>query len=287
MVRRVCGRPSWLFIVALVASIAVSTPAFAQTNGLIKGTVTDAQGQPVEGAKVVLENVGGTGRKFETQSDKKGEYIQLGLPSGNYRVTAEKGKLGSEPKGVSVRANSQQTANLVLSVATAAAVKEAQAKNAAIMKTFDEGVALAKAGQHADAIAKYNEAIGVFPGCFACYNNIAVSYAAQKDFAGAETAYKKSMEVNPDDAAAYVGLATLYFNNNVPGKMAEAGPLAVKATEVDPANADAHFLAGMTVVATKPADAKHHFEEYLRLSPNGPQAPMAKTLVTEIEKQLK
>ncbi|MGE0451034.1 MAG: carboxypeptidase regulatory-like domain-containing protein [Vicinamibacterales bacterium] len=287
MVRRLCGRPSWLFVGALVASLAVSAPAFAQTNGMIKGTVVDAQGQPVDGAKIVMENVGGTGRKFETRTDKKGEYIQLGLPSGNYRVTAEKDKLGSEPKGVTVRANSQQTANLVLSVATAAAVKEAQAKNAAIAKVFDEGVALTNSGQHAEAIAKFNEAITIFPQCYNCYNNIAVSYAAQKDFAAAETAYKKSIEVNPDDAAAYVGLATLYFNNNIPGKMAEAKPLAAKAAEVDPGSADAHFLAGMTVVAENPAEAKNHFEAYLRLAPNGPQAPMAKTLVTEIDKQLK
>ena len=40
---------------------------------------------------------GGTGRKFETKSNKKGEYIQIGLASGSYKVTAEKDKLGSAP----------------------------------------------------------------------------------------------------------------------------------------------------------------------------------------------
>lgn len=287
MVRRFNGRPAWLFIVALVASLVMSVPAFAQTNGMLKGTVVDDKGQPVEGAKVVMEMVGGTGRKFETLSDKKGEYIQLGLPSGQYSITAEKDKRGSEPGKISIRANSQATANLVLSVATAAAVKEAQAKNAAIMKTFDEGAALAKAGQHAEAIAKYNEAIAVFPGCSACYNNIAISYVAQKDFAKAEEAYKKSMEVSNTDAGAAIGLATLYFNNNIPGKMAEAKTYAVKATEIDPANADAQFLAGMTTVAVDPAGSKKYFEEYLKLAPNGSQAAMAKTLVAEIEKQAK
>ena len=40
---------------------------------------------------------GGTGRKFETKTNKKGEYIQIGLATGSYKVDAEKDKLGSAP----------------------------------------------------------------------------------------------------------------------------------------------------------------------------------------------
>ena len=284
MVRRFSGRPSWLFTVALIASLAVAVPAFAQSTGMVKGVVTDDKGQPVDGAKITLEMVGGTGRKFETKTNKKGEYIQIGLASGQYKVTAEKDKLGSAPATVGVRANTTQEANLTLAMASAAATKEAQAKNAAITKVFDEGVQLSNGGQHEQAIAKFQEAISIIPTCYNCYNNIAFSYTQLKDFAKAEEAYKKSMEVKPDDAAAYVGLAGIYFNT---GKAADAKPLVEKAVSIDPSNADAHYIYGMTLVAENPAAAKAQFEEFVKLAPNAPNAAIAKQLIGELDKQAK
>ena len=284
MLRRTSGRPSWLLAVALIASLVAAVPAFAQSTGMIKGVVTDDKGQPVDGAKVVIEMSGGTGRKFETKTNKKGEYIQIGLATGSYKVAAEKDKLGSEPANVAVRANTTQNANLTLAMASAAATKEAQAKNAAITKVFDEGVQLSNAGQHDAAIAKFQEAVGIIPTCYNCYNNIAYSYTAKKDYANAEEAYKKSMEVKPDDAAAYVGLAGIYFNT---GKAAEAKPLVEKAVSIDPSNADAHYIYGMTLVAENPAKAKSEFEEFMKLAPTAPNAAIAKSLITELEKQIK
>jgi tetratricopeptide (TPR) repeat protein len=284
MVRRICGRPSWLFTVALIASLMAAVPAFAQSTGMVKGVVNDDKGQPVADAKVTIEMNGGTGRKFETKSNKKGEYIQIGLASGSYKVVAEKDKLGSAPVTVTVRANTTQEANLLLAMASASAANDVKAKNAAITKVFDEGVALSNAGQHDEAIAKFNEAIAIIPTCYNCYNNIAFSYTAKKDFANAEAAYKKSIEVKPDDAAAYVGLAGIYFNT---GKAPEAKPLVEKAVSLDASNADAHYIYGMTLVAENPAKAKAEFEEFVKLAPTAPNAAIAKQLITELEKQIK
>ncbi len=284
MVRRFSGRALWLFTAALIASLVASVPAFAQSTGMVKGVVTDDKNQPVDGAKVTLEMVGGTGRKFETKTNKKGEYIQIGLASGQYKVVAEKDKLASEPANVGVRANTTMEANLMLAMASAAAAKEVQAKNAAITKVFDEGVQLSNSGQHDAAIAKFEEALAIIPTCYNCYNNIAFSYSQKKDFAKAEEAYKKSIEVKPDDAAAYVGLAGIYFNT---GKAAEAKPLVEKAVSIDPANADAHYIYGMTLVAENPAQAKAQFEEFVKLAPTAPNAAIAKQLITELEKQIK
>jgi len=284
MVRRISGRPSWLFAAALIASLVAAVPAFAQSTGMVKGVVSDDKGQPIDGAKVTIEMNGGTGRKFETKTNKKGEYIQIGLASGSYKIVAEKDKLGSQPATVSVRANATQEANLTLAMASAAATKEAQAKNAAITKVFDEGVQLSNAGQHDEAIAKFNEAIAIIPTCYNCYNNIAYSYTAKKDYANAETAYKKSIEVKPEDAAAYVGLAGIYFNT---GKAADAKPLVEKAISIDPSNADAHYIYGMTLVAENPAKAKSEFEEFVKLAPTAPNAAIAKSLIAELEKQVK
>jgi len=284
MVRRISGRPSWLIAAALIASLVAAVPAFAQSTGMVKGVVNDDKGQPIVDAKVTIEMNGGTGRKFETKTNKKGEYIQIGLASGSYKIVAEKDKLGSAPATVTVRANTTQEANLTLAMASAAATKEVQAKNAAITKTFDEGVTLSNAGQHDEAIAKFNEAIAIIPTCYNCYNNIAFSYTAKKDYVNAEAAYKKSMEVKPDDAAAYVGLAGIYFNT---GKAADAKPLVEKATTLDPSNADAHYIYGMTLVSENPAKAKAEFEQFVKLAPTAPNAAIANSLIAELAKQIK
>ena len=251
---------------------------------IFTSSVSDDKGQPVVDAKVIIEMNGGTGRKFETKTDKKGSYIQIGLASGSYKVTAEKDKLGSAPATVSIRANTTQEANLMLAMASASAAKEVQAKNAAITKIFDEGVQLSNGGQHEPAIAKFNEAIAIIPTCYNCYNNIAFSYTALKDYAKAEEAYKKSIEVKADDAAAYVGLAGIYFNT---GKAADAKPLVEKAVTLDPNNPDAHYILGMTLVATDAAKAKAEFEAFVRLAPTAPNAAIAQSLITELAKQIK
>src|SRR3954464_549080 len=136
MVRQVNGRPTWLLMFAVFAALALAIPAAAQSTGMVKGVVVDDKGQPVEGAKVTIEMTAGTGRRFETKTNKKGEYIQIGLNSGAYKVTAEKEKLGSAPANVNVRVNSAQETNLVLGVASASASKDALAKTAELKKVF-------------------------------------------------------------------------------------------------------------------------------------------------------
>jgi tetratricopeptide (TPR) repeat protein len=282
MVRRICGRPSWLFTAALIASLVAAVPAFAQSGstGVVKGVVTDDKGQPVADAKITIVMDGGTGRKFDTKTNKKGEYIQIGLGPGSYKVTAEKEKLGSAPATVQIRANATQEANLALAMAGAAA----KAKNAAVNQTFDEGMKLSDAGQHDAAIAKFQEAVAMFPNCHDCYNSIGFSYTAKKDYANAETAYKKAMELKPDDATAYVALGTIFFNT---GKAADAKPLVEKAVTLDPSNADAHYLYGMTLITEDPAKAKSEFEASVKLAPTAPNAAIAKSLIAELEKQIK
>jgi hypothetical protein len=81
MIRRSNGRHPWLIVCAAALTLAVSLPVAAQSTGMVRGIVKDMQGQPVENAKVTIE-ADGSNRKFETKSNKKGEFIQIGLMSG-------------------------------------------------------------------------------------------------------------------------------------------------------------------------------------------------------------
>ena len=133
MVRRVNGRLLWLAGVALVA-LALAQPATAQSTGMIKGVVKDASGQPVDGAKVSIDLAEGMTRHFETKTNKKGEFVQIGLPSGRYTVTAEKEKLASPAAPAVVSLGRPAEVNLVVGGAGAPISKEAAAKNAELKK---------------------------------------------------------------------------------------------------------------------------------------------------------
>jgi len=302
---------------AVCAALAFAAPAAAQ--GTIKGSVRDSKGQPVEGAKVIIDMQGGARTvHYENKTDKKGEFLQVGLPLGSYKVVAEKDALGSAPATTNVRSGIGVPINLVLDTAAAAEV----AKSGALKKLFDEGVAMADSGNHAGAIDKFNEAIKMTPKCNDCYDNIGSIHTQDKEYDKAEAAYKKAIEINANDADAYNGLASVYnaqrkfdeaaaaskkaselsggigagsagggnadalYNQGVAlfngGKAADAKPLFEQAIQSKPDHADAHFMLGMTLAGENPAKAVAEFEEYLKLAPAGAKAEQAKQFIAAL-----
>ena len=321
MVRRINGRPTWQQLLMAMIGVAIAAPALAQA--MVKGTVRDDKGQLVEGAKVTIVQNGGTGRKFETKTDKKGEFIQIGLPSGSYAVAAEKDKLAAPPSNVNVRVGGPAEVSLVVSAAAGANTKASQEAAAALKQAFEEGVASSNAGKHEEAIAKFQQGITMNAGCADCYNNIGYSYAQMKQYDKAEEAYKKSSEVRPNDAAAYSGLANVYnaqkkfdlaaqagakaaelgggavgggggnadalFNQGVilwnGGKIPEAKKAFQDAIAANPNHAEAHYQLGMALVnGGDLAGAASEFDAYLKLAPDGPNAATAKGLLSQLKK---
>src|SRR5207342_3496138 len=171
MVRRLNGRLPWLVACAAVLSLTLVSPALAQSTGMVRGVVKDAAGKPVEGAKVNID-ADANNRHFDTKTDKKGEFLQIGLAPGPYKVTAEKDKLASAPSLVTVRIAAGNPITLVLGGGGAPGVSpEAAAKTAALKKTFEEGVTASRAGNHDAAIASFQAAAETNPNCFDCYYN--------------------------------------------------------------------------------------------------------------------
>ena len=83
-------------VCAVAVVLTLTASAFAQS--VVRGKVQDAQGKPVEGATIVFE-AEGTNRKMQTNTDKKGEFLQVGLASGPYKVTASKDGVGVAETG--------------------------------------------------------------------------------------------------------------------------------------------------------------------------------------------
>jgi len=230
MIRRFHGRHVWLPAAACLMLLAFALPASAQT-GIVKGTVKDAKGQPVEGAKItMLLTTGGSPRELTT--NKKGEFVQVGVPLGPYKITAEKAGVGSQEQRTQVKMGNAINVDFVLSGGGgggAAPSKEEMAKNAALTKAFGDGVAASKAGNMDEAIARFTEATTINPKCADCFYNLGYAYAQKKDYDKAIEAYKAAIDAKPSYADAYNGLASVY---NTQHKFDEAGAASAKAAEL-------------------------------------------------------
>ena len=323
MVRGLNGRHPWLVACAALFALSLTMPAGAQSTGMVRGSVKDPTGKPVEGAKISID-ADANNRHFETKSDKKGEFVQIGLPPGAYKVSAEKDKTVAAPMPVQVRIGSGAPITLVLG-AGGGVTPEAAAKNAELKKAFEEGVAASRSGNHDAAIAAFTKAAELNANCYDCYYNIAFSESQKKDYGKAEAAYKKAIELKADYAEAYNGLANIYnaqrkfdeaatasakamelsggaaagaagggnadamFNQGVilwnAGKVADAKKQFEGAIAANPNHAEAHYQLGMALVneGNLPA-ATTEFETYLKLAPMGPNAATAKGILGTLKK---
>lgn len=321
--RRAAFCRGWLTAVAIAVAVAISMPAYAQSTGMVKGKVVDQQGQPVDGAKVTIEFVEGVNRKYETKSNKKGEFIQIGLSPGGYRVTAQKDGVGVQSFDVRVRLGNAAEVNFQLQPGGQAPLtKEEAAKVEAFKKVFEAGVAASNAGNHDDAIAQFTQALSIRPDCYACQYNIGGSYMQKKDYENAEAAFKKAAELKADSPEPWNALANIYnaqkkfdeaakmteeatkraaggaagggnadqlFNQGVvfwnAGRIADAKKQFEEAIKINPSHAESHYWVGMASLNEGKLDeAAVHFEEYVKLAPDGQYAAQAKGVLSQIKK---
>jgi TolA-binding protein len=253
---------------------AFGSPAWAQT-GQIRGKIVDAENKPVEGVKVIVQQTD-TNTKFELKTKKNGEYMQIGVPPGQYKITAEKDGL-SATKTTRISLDMTEV-NLTLSkggAATADMSKEerakAEARVAGIKSAYADAAALSNAGKYDEAIAKFNEVLKDVPKCPECYIGIGASSAAKKDYPAAEAAYKKAIELDPATIDAYNGLATIYNDQK---KFPEAQAMSAEAMKRSSAGggsggADTMYNAGViSWNANDFAKAQEQFTAAVAANPN-------------------
>jgi tetratricopeptide (TPR) repeat protein len=296
-----------LFLAGALAAAAVclSPGAASAQTGTARGKVVDEKGQALEGAQVVLEYQGPMTRKFETKTNKKGEFTQVGMQPGVYRVTAN--KEGYTGTFVEARINLGDPVYLpdlkLVPKSAAGAAPGADKSNDELRAGFEKGNALMNEGKLDEAEAEFRALIAKNPSVPQLHHNLAVVLSKKKDAAGAEAAYLKALEVRPDYVDGYAALSNFYLSNNQGDKATEvinkalaaqpdnaklhfqlglaqfssgqyepAAATFTKVATMDPSNAEVHYYLGtIALTSGKKAECVEHLEKYLAAKPTNAQ----------------
>jgi len=305
-----------LFLIGgLLAAFALAGGEARAQTGTARGKVLDHQGQPIADAKIVLDYQGGVSRKYETKTNKKGEYTQVGLASGTYRITAS--KEGFAPFFVETRVSIGDVTYIQdIKLASAQAAAQAAAAKTAdeITPAFNRAVELARAGKVDEAEAAYKELLVKAPSIPEVHLNLGFLYRQKKDWPAAEAAYRKALELRPNYSDANAGLLAVYqasgqadkaaalatsaegdarvqfdlgatYLNS--GKYDEALAAFQKAAAADPSNAETYYHLGTIYVGmNKIAEARTNLEKYVSMNPtNAQNVATAQGLLQALPKQ--
>jgi len=247
----------------------LAAPAQAQT-GTARGKVFDGQGQPIPDVKITIEFQGGITRKFEVKTNKKGEYMQVGMQPGPYRFTASKD--GYQPAVLESRITLGDPTEIApFKLLTAAqAGQEPGSAMAELRASFQKAVELQSGGKLDEAEAAYKAILEKNPDVPEIYQNLGSVYAIKKDVPAAEAAFLKALELRPDSSDIATQLAKLYQENGQPEK---AIAVMAKSAGSNPADAKAQFNQGIFLLnAYKNEEAIAAFEAAIKADPSMTEA---------------
>jgi len=296
------------------AALLVPTLLLAQAQGRIKGVVTDAQGKPIPGAKVVLTCPEIANFRRELISDAKGGFATLIVDATRqylFHVEAQGYQPIEQMHKPLIGGQTLELSFALKSVQELQVEAQQKASEQPGIKEAREAQELLEAGKTAEARAKFAEAIAAKPDLFVAW--LAMGDIDQK--AGknddALASAEKCLSIKPEfpqclalamnatqakgDKAAYQKYAerykvanptdpTLYYNDAVgflnKGDDAKARPLLEKALEADPNYADAIFQLGMVYFRMgDTAKAKEMLQKFIALAPNHKEAPTAQEML--------
>lgn len=230
------------------------------------GKVVDEEEQPVADAVVLLEFEGGVTRSYEIKTNDKGEYMQVGLPIGPYRITASKD--GYVPGAIGIKVGmglARDTPSIEL-ISEAAAIKQASPDAEEIKAKFDEAVVLARAGDLDAAEAAFNEVMALNPGIAEVHRNLGYIHAQREEWDLAEASYQAALDLRPGDGAFVSALAKMYTDS---GQEEKAEALMSQAAADNPEDAETQLNQGIFQINSgETAKAQASFEAALVADPS-------------------
>jgi Flp pilus assembly protein TadD len=304
-----------LFVCGFFLALFLASGDARAQSGAARGRVVNGKGEPIPDATVLIE-FQGIKRKFEVKTNKKGEYMQIGLPVGVYRFTGS--KEGLQPMYVEQKISLGEATEVPDIVLAPPKVGTSGATRSELIGEFSAAAAALKAGNLDEAVAGFKSLLDKYPGIPEAHYNLGVVASVRKDNAEAQKEYQMAVDLKPDYTDAWIALARAYQDAGDKAKALEvlkdaesqnAGDAAVhfslgiyymnaqqldeaeaafkKSLELDPSNVEVLFhLASITLNKGDSPGAVTLLEKYLASSPtNAQNVATAKGLIAALKKK--
>lgn len=274
------------------AALGVAMPSFAQTGG-VQGKAVQQDGQPCAKCIILIErqDIKGT---YKTKTGKKGDFVYIGLPIGNYKITLQNPSgqnlfyiekhvgLGDPtdvdfnlPKEMAQQQQQRQDEMKKNPEMAKQAQEQAEQekKFKGLKQYFDEGNTLYNQGQYKEAAAAYAQALPLAKdkNIPVVLSRLADAYSKAKDYDQAIATYQKALQLTPDDAALHNNLGSVYAGQN---KLPQAQAEFEKAAQLDPTNAGRYYfnIGAIMYNSGKMDDALTAFKKVISLDPKNADA---------------
>ncbi len=305
-------------VLCLLAITAVAGNAFAGAEARLTGKVLDSITKaPVADVTIVVVSTGARGFKGTFKGEKGGTYRFL-LIDGTLPYQMTWSAPGYQPYSENVKLKIGDTASkdVFLKPTTAAQTEAVQSATPATAEppkrdpaidAYNEGAQFYNTGKHAEAMAKFEEAVAAKPDLIAGWQALAKVYLAQKNYEKAVTSANKVLELDSEEIAMYGVLHAAYTALGEKAKAAEAKAkmpadarslfndaarlinankdkdaevILKQAIVADDTFASAYYELGMLYVRSgKNAEARTNLNKYLELEPSGKDASTAKEML--------
>jgi tetratricopeptide (TPR) repeat protein len=304
-----------LFIILTFVYFLIGSLSSAFQVGRVTGQVVDEDGNPIVGAQITAQNPNKLPSEFKAETDKKGNFVIIGMPSGEwgFTVIAE----GYTLLQVVHRIFAYQQNEPIEFVLKKATGEETVTEGVHSGALLNKGNALYEKGKYEEALQaflefkeknpelyqiyfniansykkleQYDKAIEYYaiflekePQSVEAFYNIAESYVGKNDLENAEIYFNKVVEQSPQDSAVYYNFAEVYYGANEIDKAIE---LYKKALEIRPDWSKAHLKLGYAYLNKgENQEAVKHLEKFLELEPESSDAEIVKELLKNIKSE--
>jgi tetratricopeptide (TPR) repeat protein len=259
-------------ILFLTAGLAMSQAGRGVAR--MGGFVSDEDGKPIVGAKVMATLSQKGGSVFETTTDKKGEWAIMGVGTGTWRVTVEAKGYLSATQDTQISQLSKNPKVVIMMQKQVAGSGIVQDETT--FQVLEEGNAFFKDGKYDTALMMYEEFLAKNPGAYQVLLNIGDCHREKGEYDKAIETYNKLIEQSSADTAmgktlGAKGLAAIGLCYLRQDKIPEAQDYFMKSIEMAPQDENLPYnVAEIYFSNTQVDEAIRYFEMAIQIKPDWP-----------------